>query len=107
MARILQLDLPGAGVLIPAIVMLLLALQWGGAEYPWSDSRIIGLFVGSGVLILIFIGVQIWQQDKGLLPPRFFKNRDMVCAMLFGLCFGACFFPLIYYLCKYLSTATP
>lgn len=31
--RILELDLIGAVVLIPAIIMFLLALQWGGAQY--------------------------------------------------------------------------
>lgn len=32
--RIQQLDLIGAGLLIPAIICLLLALQWGGNKYP-------------------------------------------------------------------------
>ncbi|ORY62566.1 major facilitator superfamily domain-containing protein [Pseudomassariella vexata] len=99
--RIVQLDLLGAGILIPAIIMLLLALQWGGAEYAWSDSRIIGLFVAAGVMLLLFVGVEMWRQDKALLPPRFFKNRDVLCAMLFSFFFGACFFPMIYYLSLY------
>ncbi|KAK9424144.1 putative Major facilitator superfamily domain-containing protein [Seiridium unicorne] len=100
-SRIFQLDLLGATVLIPAIIMLLLALQWGGADYPWSDSRIIGLFVAAGVMAALFAGVEYWQQDKGLLPPRFFKNRNVLSAMLFGLLFGACFFPMIFYLSLY------
>lgn len=100
-SRIAQLDLLGAGVLVPAIIMLLLALQWGGADYPWNDSRIIGLFVGAGVMALLFVGVEIWQQDKGLLPPRFFKNRDVLSAMMFSFFFGSCFFPMIYYLCMF------
>ncbi|KAI1498097.1 major facilitator superfamily domain-containing protein [Biscogniauxia marginata] len=100
-SRVLELDLIGTVILVPAIVMLLLALQWGGAEYPWNDSRIIGLFVGAGVMVLIFVGVEHWQQDKGLLPPRFFKDRNVLCAMIFALFFGASFFPLIYYLSLY------
>ncbi|KAI8635587.1 major facilitator superfamily domain-containing protein [Xylariaceae sp. FL1651] len=101
LSRMLQLDLIGAGILIPGIIMLLLALQWGGAEYPWSNSRIIGLLVGAGVVALIFIGVEHWQQDKGILPPRFFKDRNVVGAMLFSFFFGASFFALIYYLSLY------
>lgn len=46
--KILKLDLLGALITIPATVCLVLALQWGGSMYPWNDSRIIGLFVGSG-----------------------------------------------------------
>jgi hypothetical protein len=61
--RLGQLDLPGTAVFMPAIVCLLLALQWGGSKYEWSDGRIIALFVLFGVLIIIFIGVQLWKQD--------------------------------------------
>jgi hypothetical protein len=101
--RILSLDLPGTVMLVPAIVCLLLALQWGGTEYAWNSSVVIGLFVGFAAMIIIFIGIQIWKGDKGTLPPRLFKNRDVLCAMLFGFFFGAGFFPLLYYLCKWTS----
>jgi MFS family permease len=100
-ARILSLDLPGTAMIIPSIVCLLLALQWGGTEHAWNSSVIIGLFVGFAVMLIIFIGIQIWKGDKGTLPPRLFKNRDVVCAMLFAFFFGAAFFPLVYYLCKW------
>ncbi|KAI8301189.1 Efflux pump aflT [Colletotrichum sp. SAR11_240] len=99
--RLMQLDLIGTAIFIPAIVCLLLALQWGGAEYPWKSAKIIGLFVGFGLMIIIFIGIQLWQGDKGTLPPYLFKNRNVVCAMLFACFFGAAFFPLIYYLSLY------
>lgn len=99
--KIKQLDLLGTAILIPAVICLLLALQWGGTEYPWSNSRIIGLFVGFGAMILIFIGIQIWKGDEGTLPPRLFKNRNVLCAMLFSAFFGSAFFPLIYYLSLY------
>ncbi|KAI2784276.1 MFS general substrate transporter [Daldinia loculata] len=101
LTRVLKLDLIGAMVLMPAIIMLLLALQWGGSQFPWSDRRIIGLFVGAGAMALIFVGIEHYQQDKGLLPPRFFKDRNLLCAMLSAAFFGASFFPLIYYLPLY------
>lgn len=99
--RILQLDLYGAAVLVPGIICLLLALQWGGADYPWSNSRVIGLFVGFGLMTAIFIGIQIWQGDKGMLPPVLFTDRNLLCAMTFTFLFGAAFFPLVYYLSLY------
>lgn len=105
-ARLRQLDLYGAAIFIPAIVCLLLALQWGGADYAWSNSRIIGLFVGFGLMISVFIGIQFWQGDQGTLPPRLFKDRNVLPAMLFAMFFGAAFFPLIYYLCKSSRHAT-
>lgn len=99
--KILKLDIIGTATLIPAVICLLLALQWGGSTYPWNDSRIIGLFVGFAALAAIFIGIQLWKGDEATLPPRFFKNRNVLSAMLFSLFFGAAFFPLIYYLSLY------
>lgn len=99
--RVKKLDLVGTAVLIPAIIMLLLALQWGGAEYAWGNSRIIGLFVGAGVMGLMFVGIQKWKGDRGTIPPRLYRNRNVVCAMFFAFFFGAGFFSLVYYLCKF------
>ncbi|KAH6640590.1 major facilitator superfamily domain-containing protein [Chaetomium tenue] len=99
--RILSLDLLGTAMLVPSIVCLLLALQWGGTEYAWNSSVIIGLFVGFALMAIVFVGIQIWKGDKGTLPPRLFKSRDVVCAMLFAFFFGAAFFPLVYYLSLY------
>lgn len=98
LARVQHLDLLGTAILIPAIVCLLLALQWGGTEYAWNNSRIIGLFVGFGLMAIIFTFIQIRAGDNGTLPPRFFKNKNVVLAMLFAFFFGAAFFPLVYYL---------
>lgn len=104
MSRILQLDLYGTAIFIPAIVCLLLALQWGGADYPWNSAKVIGLICGFGAMIIIFIAIQLWQGDKGTLPPRLFKNRNVLPAMLFAFFFGAGFFALIYYLCEWAKT---
>ncbi|KAI1319742.1 major facilitator superfamily domain-containing protein [Xylariaceae sp. FL0255] len=99
--RVLDLDLLGATISIGGIVMLLLALQWGGVTYPWSSSRIIGLLVGAGAVAILFICVQLWQGDKSILPPRFFRDWNILCAMLISFSFGASFFPLVYYLSLY------
>jgi len=52
-------------------------------------------------MISIFIGIQLWQGDKGTLPPYLFKNRNVFCAMMFAMFFGASFFPLVYYISLY------
>jgi len=40
-ARLAQLDFFGTAAFVPGIVCLLLALQWGGFDYPWRSARII------------------------------------------------------------------
>jgi len=102
--RILKLDLIGASILVPAVICLLLALQWGGSTYPWNNSRIIGLFIGFGLLTIIFVYTQIRLGDRGTLPPRLFKNRNVVCALAFALFFGSGFFAIIFYLAIYFQS---
>ncbi|RJE26227.1 Major Facilitator Superfamily [Aspergillus sclerotialis] len=102
--RIKQLDFLGATLLIPAVVCLLLALQWGGNRYPWNNSRIIGLFVGFGVLAILFTISQIWLQERATIPPRILKNRTVASSVLFGLFFGGGFFLLVYYLPIYFQS---
>ncbi|KUJ22096.1 putative MFS toxin efflux pump [Mollisia scopiformis] len=102
--RILKLDLIGAALIIPTVIMLLLALQWGGSTYPWKDSRIIGLFCGFGGMLIIFVYSQLRLGDKATLPPRLFKDRNVVLALAFGFFFGSAFFALIFYLAIYFQS---
>lgn len=97
LARAKQFDPVGTIFFIPAIICLLLALQWGGSKYAWGDAKIIALFVVFGVLIIAFVGVQLWQQDNGTVPPRIVKKRSIAFAALFSASLGASFFVLIYY----------
>ncbi|KAI1181190.1 MFS general substrate transporter [Nemania sp. FL0916] len=96
--QIKQFDLPGTFFLIPSVISLLLALQWGGAKYPWSDGRIIALFVVFGVFGIIFGGIEFWQKDQATVPLRFFKNKNIVGALWYGVWLGAGLFVFSYYL---------
>ena len=57
----------------------------------------IALFVVFGVLILVFIGVQLWQKDKATIPPRLIKNRNMWGSAFYVFCLGSSFFVFVYY----------
>ncbi|KAE8379042.1 major facilitator superfamily domain-containing protein [Aspergillus bertholletiae] len=93
-----QLDLLGSLFFLPAIICILLALQWGGTTYPWHDGRIIALFAVFGVLLLAFAGVQRWRQEKATIPPRLITNRNIWGAALFSFCLNASFIIFTYYL---------
>ncbi|KAF2655353.1 MFS general substrate transporter [Lophiostoma macrostomum CBS 122681] len=98
MTQIKRFDLYGTAVFMPAIVCLLLALQWGGSKYEWKSGRIIALLVLFALLIIAFIAIQIWKQEDATVPPRVFKNRNVWGSAWFGAMLGACFFVLVYYL---------
>lgn len=96
--RLWQLDPIGTVIFMPAVVCLLLVLQWGGIEYDWDDSRITSLLMLSGVLILVFIYVQYKMQDNATVPPRIFKKRTVWASCWFSFNTGACFLMAVYFL---------
>jgi hypothetical protein len=96
--RVMRFDPFGSAVFMPAIICLLLALQWGGTTYPWNNWRIILLFCLFGVLIIIFVFVQYKQQDMATVPPRIFLKRSVWSSGFFILCIGGAFLGSAYYL---------
>lgn len=96
--RIQQLDILGTVFFIPGIVCLLLALQWGGSTYPWSNGRIIALFVVFGVCILTFIGIQFWRPKYATVSPLMLRKRSVWAAACFAFFMGSAFFVTVYYL---------
>ncbi|KAJ5604494.1 hypothetical protein N7510_009648 [Penicillium lagena] len=93
-----QLDPLGNLFLVPSVVCLLLALEWGGSTYPWSSWRIILLFVLFGVLFIIFVGTQIRGQEKALVPPRIFKQRSVLAGVMWTMCTSGGMMVMLYYL---------
>ncbi|KAK3317098.1 major facilitator superfamily domain-containing protein [Apodospora peruviana] len=69
--QLIRLDPLGTIVFLPGVVSFLLALQWGGTTYAWNSSRVIALFCVAGVLIIAFIGIQIWRQEDATIPPLY------------------------------------
>ena len=57
-----QFDLWGTVIFLPMVVCLLLALQWGGSEYEWSNWRVVLLLCLFSVLLVAFVGIQLWKK---------------------------------------------
>ncbi|KAJ5654531.1 Sucrose symporterplant [Penicillium lividum] len=93
-----SMDPPGTLIFVPSIVCLLLALQWGGVQYPWSNTRIIVLFVLFAIGFIIFIGLQIVSGENATVPARIAKQRTIAFASLFSFCLGSSFFIMVYFL---------
>jgi hypothetical protein len=83
LTHIKRLDPIGMFFFLPALVSLLLALQWGGSTYSWNDGRIIALFVVFAVFILAFSAVQILKPDTATIPPKVITQRSVFAGTLF------------------------
>lgn len=94
--HILRLDPLGTVIFLPSVICFLLALQWGGTVYAWNNGRIIALFVVAGVLIIAFVGVQIWLQHDATVPPHIFTQRSILSGVIFAMCVGGGMISMLY-----------
>lgn len=93
-----QLDPIGTLLFVPSIICLLLALQWGGTTYDWNDGHIVALLTLFGVLLVSFVGVQIWMDEDATIPPRIAAQRTIAFSSVFSVLLGGSFFLFIYFL---------
>lgn len=97
----LHLDLIGTGILLCAVVMILLALQWGGITYAWGSGTIIGLLVAFVVITAIFGAWLVYRGDQGLIPARILTQRTIIAASIAALALGGTMLVHTYYLPYY------
>ncbi|KAF4844522.1 Efflux pump roqT [Colletotrichum siamense] len=91
-SKIKEFDIIGLSVFFACMVCLLLALQWGGSEYPWSSGPMIALLVLFAFMLVAFVTSQIWKGDKAALPPRLMKQRNVAFACLDAACIDAAYY---------------
>ncbi|KAI0423891.1 major facilitator superfamily domain-containing protein [Xylaria sp. FL1042] len=86
--RLTELDFVGTLSMIGSLTSLLIALQWGGATYSWSDGRIIALFTVAGVLAIVFVVSQATSitGKTRTIPRAMAKNRDVWLAGAYATC---------------------
>lgn len=92
-----KLDLEGTAILMPCIISLLLALEWGGLTYAWSNWRIILCLVLFGVLLLVWLYIQYAKGDRGTLPLRIVRQRSVAAGMMYMLGSSGALFIITYY----------
>ncbi|CAG8971355.1 hypothetical protein HYALB_00005974 [Hymenoscyphus albidus] len=75
--KLMEMDVPGTVLFVTSMTTLFLALQWGGSDYPWSNSKVWGLLLGSGLLFSAFLALQTYLGEKATIPLRIFDNRSL------------------------------
>ena len=83
-----RMDILGTTLFLGTICCLILALQWGGQTLPWKSSKVIGLFVGFGLLATVFGIVQWKRGENAIIPLRILKQRSIFAGSTFLLFFG-------------------
>ncbi|KAL5048558.1 hypothetical protein BDW71DRAFT_177043 [Aspergillus fruticulosus] len=99
--KIRALDLVSNCLFIPSLTALFIALSWAGTKYPWSDGKVIGLFVVFGVLLITFFLNQYRRGDSAALPFRVIKSRNVIAGFIYTTCTNSMTNVLEWYLPTY------
>lgn len=92
-----RLDPIGMLFFIPGTVALLLALQWGGSTYAWSNwvtVMLLGIFTSCTIA---FIASQMLKPDVAMVPPRVITQRSVAFGTSFTFFLAGSMLMLVYY----------
>ncbi|MCJ1246591.1 hypothetical protein MMC30_003800 [Trapelia coarctata] len=103
--KLAKMDPLGAAMFISSMVCLFLALQRGGSQYPWSDSRVWGCLLGFALTLILFIALQFRLGDDATIPPRMLSRKTVVACYLFSCLVSIGFNTHAYYLPFYFQSA--
>ncbi len=100
-ARFRELDYVGAVLIMGAFISGTMAISFGGVLYEWNSGRIIGLFVCSGVLFIMF-GVQqtftlLTTLERRVFPVHFLRRRSMLLLFALAACAITTLFVPLYF----------
>ncbi|KAH7371482.1 major facilitator superfamily transporter [Pyrenochaeta sp. MPI-SDFR-AT-0127] len=85
-----HLDPLGTALFLPSITCLLLALEWGAAEYAWNEPRMIALLVVFAVLFVAFIVWQFFTRNTtATVPARIIFQRSVAFGGASQFCVGS------------------
>ncbi|KAJ3560888.1 hypothetical protein NPX13_g9149 [Xylaria arbuscula] len=98
---LVTIDIPGIALCLGLLVAFTLALQWGGTALPWSSSRVIGLLVGFGVMVIVFSFLQWYMGENAMLVGRVLKQRTIAALSAYIFFLNATNFTLVYNIPQY------
>ncbi|KAK4049037.1 hypothetical protein OIV83_004398 [Microbotryomycetes sp. JL201] len=96
--RLLRMDWPGAALLLGSTTCLLVALQEGGVKTPWNSGRIIGLFLGFGLMLIAFFVLQYYLGEESSISLRLLRGRSIGFTAIVNWCCGASYYSILYYI---------
>ncbi|KAJ8132912.1 hypothetical protein O1611_g722 [Lasiodiplodia mahajangana] len=102
--KLLQTDPIGVVLVAGSIVSFLLALQYGGVDYAWKSSTVIGLLVGFVTIVMVLAVWENYQGEYAMLTPRLVMQRSLWAPALFQFFFAGGYFLLLYYLPIYFQS---
>ncbi|KAL6797194.1 major facilitator superfamily domain-containing protein [Trichoderma sp. SZMC 28013] len=102
--KLLHMDPVGAALVIAFVVCYLLAVQDGGAKFPWNSAHEIGLFVGGAGIVGSFILWEWFQKETAMFSFRLAKQRVYIVESVFSFFYSGAYYLVLYYLPIYFQS---
>lgn len=80
------------------MLQLLLALQYGGNQFAWQSSQVIGLFCGSAATFIVWFLWNRYKGDDALLPHSLIKGRPVWTSATYQAFYISAIYGAVYYL---------
>src|SRR4051812_3156405 len=97
-----RIDYLGAVILSGAVAALTLMTTWGGTEYGWGSTTIVGL----GVLGVVLLGLFLWWESRvpePIIPLSLFRSRVFSVANTMAFTIGMAMFGAIIFIPLFLQ----
>jgi EmrB/QacA subfamily drug resistance transporter len=97
-----RIDYLGTGVLAGGVGALILLTTWGGTQYAWGSSTIVGLGIAGAILVAVFS----WWETRAtepILPLHLFRSRIFTVANAMGFTIGMAMFGAIIFIPLFLQ----
>ncbi|KAM0130367.1 hypothetical protein ACHAO1_007959 [Botrytis cinerea] len=100
--KVKHVDWIGALLNAGLFTSFVIALTFGGANWPWNDGRTIATFVVCGVIFILFAVQQqlciLTTPEDRLFPVQFLKSRTMILLFICTAAAGTALFVPIFYI---------
>jgi EmrB/QacA subfamily drug resistance transporter len=99
------IDWAGAALLTVTVLLIVLITTWGGVEYEWGSTLIVGLIAVAVVLLGVTIAVER-KAAEPMLPVRLFRIPTFSVSTIVSFIVGVAMFGSIGFLPLYLQAVT-
>jgi MFS family permease len=97
-----RIDYLGVVLLSGGVAALTLMTSWGGTEYAWGSTTILGL-AGAGVALLVAFAAQERRAAEPIVPPELFRSSVFNVSSAIGATIGMAMFGAIIFIPVFLQ----
>ncbi|KAI9014035.1 major facilitator superfamily domain-containing protein [Hyaloraphidium curvatum] len=106
LSKLKKLDWIGTSLLAVGVCFFLVGLTTGGVDHPWNSAFVISFMVVGALVLAAFTAWEVLHpKGHGILPNDFYRNREILSALITAFFVGTTFFGISYYIPIYFQVA--